>query len=432
MKYMRYLRALGAGLALAVGIVCGGCGDETADAPITMPAAVGSQAEVADAPVPVDVYWDATYSMQGYATIAAGNVYRTLPDELSDLGGSMGETTFYRFGQEIKKLEGREHRNFSNPGYYDEVITSFGNVIDQADASHLSIVVTDLFESDADWSNIAQKLKDKYFSQHLAVAIIGIKNPFQGDIFDVGLDAKKYAYDSGSDPARYRPFYLFIMGPDAKVESFVARFHERQPGGADVQYLVLSEKLADGALDFRTLKTAESANLYADEKHEVQDARIREFGVDAEGDTASLTVPFTYAPAFGALPVDVQGLKVETQCFSLADGEWQPVEKQSSDMKAELVPGDGGQYQLKVSFTPEKSLVPEKVNFVHVSVAPDAKGYRLPDWVKAWNMTNADVDPAQFDGSKTINFLRVVESLKASVLSAAHPSLVNLDFIVDE
>lgn len=432
MKSFQVLRALGAGLVLALGVLAGGCGDDTADVAITMPASVGATEEAADAQIPVDVYWDATYSMQGYATIAAGNVYRTLPDELSDLGSSVGETTFYRFGKEIKRLEGREHRNFSNPGYYDEVITSFGNVIDQADATHLSIVVTDLFESDADWSNIAQKLKDKYFSQHLAVAIIGIKNPFQGDIFDVGLDAKKYAYDSGSDPARYRPFYLFIMGPDAKVEAFVSRFRERQAGGSETQYVVLSEKLADGALDFRTLKPEESANLYADEKHTIADPRIREFGADSVGETASMTVPFAYAPAFGALPVDAKGLKAAAQVFSLVDGEWQPVEKQGSDMKAELVSEDGSNYQLKLSFTPEKTLAGDQLNFVHVAVTPDAKAYRLPDWVKAWNMANVDVDPAQFDGSKTINFLRVVESLKESVLSAAHPSLVTLDFVIED
>ena len=223
------------------------------------------------------------------------------------------------------------------------------------------------------------------------------------------------------------------MGPDAKVQSFAQRFHERQPAGVDVQYLVLSETLAEGTLDFRSLKAEESANLYQDTKHNIQDARIREFGVSTASEQAMLATSFTYAPAFGALPIDPQGLQAETQVFSLAeDGTWQEVSRKDADMKAELAAQGGGSYKLTLTFTPEKTLAPDQLNFVHVAVAPGAKAYRLPDWVKAWNMSNVDVDPNAFDGSKTINFLHVVESLKESVLAAAHPSLVTLDFIVDK
>ena len=172
------VRWLWMGLLLMVcSFLLAGCGDDDTAVKITMPPQVASEEAGADTPTAVDVYWDATYSMAGYATLPEGNFYRTLPDELGDLGSSMGGVTFYRFGEEIKELPGREYRQFSNPGYYTEVITAFHNVIDKADASHLSIVVTDLFESDADWSNVTQKLKEKYFGQHLSVAIIGIKNP---------------------------------------------------------------------------------------------------------------------------------------------------------------------------------------------------------------------------------------------------------------
>ena len=35
------------------------------------------------------------------------------------------------------------------------------NVVDAANEEHLSVIITDLFESDADWSNVTKKLKDK-------------------------------------------------------------------------------------------------------------------------------------------------------------------------------------------------------------------------------------------------------------------------------
>ena len=429
------VRWLWTGLLLMVcSFLLAGCGDDDTAVKITMPPQVASEDAGADTPTAVDVYWDATYSMAGYATLPEGNFYRTLPDELGDLGSSMGSVTFYRFGAEIKELPGREYRQFSNPGYYTEVITAFHNVIDKADASHLSIVVTDLFESGADWSNVTQKLKEKYFGQHLSVAIIGVKNPFKGDIFDVGIDAAKYAYDSGTAPERYRPFYLFIMGPDKKVTDFVSRFRERQQGVQnETQYLVFSEQLAAQLLDFSRLELSASQNIFRDDKLHVQDQRIREFGIDSSDDVTSLETTFPYQPALGAMPVDLSKLNVKAEVLTLEGDEWQPVEKRDSDLTAKIVPGEAeNTYSVQVSFTPSKSLEDGKVNFVHVMAAPDAQSYRMPDWVTKWNMANADVNAAAFDGSKTINFLHIVESLKSSILAAAHPSLVNLDFVIDE
>lgn len=429
----KFSRAIFLTVMSAVLIVSAGCGDDDEAVEITMPADAGSAMSAETEKTPVDVYWDATVSMQGYAMLSEGNFYRTLPDELGDLTSSMGETKFYRFGKEIQPLEGRDYRKFSDPSIYTETITAVQNVVEKADASHLSIVVTDLFESDADWSGVTKQLKDKYFSQHLAVAIIGVKNPFKGDIFDVGLDARKYSYDSGNDPKKYRPFYLFIMGPDEAVENFISRWQERQAGVSnEMQYLVFSENLTEQPQDFRQLKLDSSTNLYADDKLNIQDKRIQEYGVDSFGDETSLTTTFNYTPATGSMPIDLNGLQTSTKVYSLEDGEWQPVDMSDSDMKAEITPAETqNNYTIKLTFTPEKSLKPEKINFVHLSVAPDSKAYQLPDWVKQWNMANIDVDPNQFDGSKTINFLHIAESLKESVLSSAHPALVNLDFVVD-
>lgn len=421
-------------IIITCAVLLSGCGDEDEAVKVAMPSQVMSEAVSEDTPVAVDVYWDATYSMAGYTTIPETNFYRTLPDELGDLGSSIGSVKFYRFGKDIQELSGREYRQFSNPGYYTEVITAFHNAIDNADTSHLSIIVTDLFESDADWSNVTQKLKDKYFGQHLSVAIIGIKNPFKGDIFDVGIDAAKYAYDSGNDPARYRPFYLFIMGPDKQVTDFVSRFKERQQGVKnETQYVVFSEQLSSQSMDFSNLELSASQNIYKDNKLNVNDKRIIEFGIDSGDDVSSLTTTFKYQPALGAMPVALDKLKVKAEVFTLEGDEWQPLELKDSDFVTKLTAGDAeNTYNLQASFTPSKSLAEGKVNFVHVMVAPDEKAYQIPDWVQKWNMANVDANAAAFDGSKTVNLQHIVESLKSSILTAAHPSLVNLDFVFDE
>ena len=379
----------------------------------------------------IDVYWDATYSMQGYTTLAAGNVYRTLPDLLGDIGSSMGEVKFYRFGENIQPLEGREYRKFSSPEPYNELITAVHNVIETADSSHLSIIITDLFESDSDWSNVTQKLRDKYFSKHLAVAVIGIKSSFYGDIFDVGLNAAKFNYNSYDDPARFRPFYLILMGSEFSINEFMEKFKERQTLPNETNYLLLSENLTDSTDDFSQLQVQELENFFTDDRLNISDKRVKEFGVDSFNDAATFTVRFDYKQPLGACPLDMAALSSQVRVLFLSEQEWKV--KDENDIKIELLPVAGASniYTAKVTATPEKTFVRGAVNFVQASLSPTAKGYKLPDWVKAWNMANVDVAPENFDGSKTVNLIHVLGSLKDSVFAAAHPALLNINFIVD-
>ena len=83
------------------------------------PKPIDSESAKAD----VDVYFDATISMQGYTTLAAGNVYRTLPDILDAIGTSMGKPSFFKFGKDVTPIDNREHKKFSSQEPYTELIT---------------------------------------------------------------------------------------------------------------------------------------------------------------------------------------------------------------------------------------------------------------------------------------------------------------------
>ena len=378
--------------------------------------------------VDVDIYFDATYSMQGYTTLAAGNVYRTLPDLLGDIAGSMGAVKFYRFGETIQPLDGRDYRSFSSPEPYNELITAVHNVIDKADDSHLSIIVTDLFESEADWSNISQKIRDKYFAKHQAVAIIGIKNSFNGDIFDVGLNAAKFKYNSYDYPERFRPFYLLLLGNVSAITDFMQKFKDRQTLPNETEYLLLSENLTDSSNDFSTLQTDTMQNFFAEDNLGIRDKRIKEFELDNFNKPASFTLTFDYKPQLGACPIDMSTLTPAIQVMSLDNDEWQI--KSDNDINVEMIPIDE-HYDVKLSLTPENSLVDKHINFIQISISPMAKGYNLPDWIRNWSMANVDAAPETFDGSKTVNLINIISSLKDSVFAASRPSLMNINFIVN-
>jgi hypothetical protein len=402
-----------------------GCGNQIQ----TVPPLPGTLPSILTAPekIDTDIYFDATVSMKGFTTLAADNVYLTLPDLLGDLCGAAGEVKFYSFGEQIHELDGRSYRNFTTPEVYTEAITAVANVVDRADTAHLSIIVTDLFESDSDWSNVTQKLRDKFFANHLAVAVIGIKNSFSGEIFDVGLNAAHFNYNSFDNPDRYRPFYLLVMGRDDVVKNFLRKFNERQTLPNDTGYLLLSENLTETASDFSNFELGEVENFYSDDTLGL-DNRVKEFGLDKFSEAASFMLNWSYEPPLGGCPLDLSEVDTAIEIFSVEGEEWTPIEK--NDIRVSFLKDNrqSESFLVKVTLTPEKSLAEGKLNFVRIKVMPKESGYKLPLWVEHWSV-NVDGAAKNFDGSKTVNLTRILGSLKDSVFATSRPALMNINFV---
>ena len=374
-----------------------------------------------------DIYFDATVSMKGFTTLSAGNVYLTLPDLLSDLCGAEGETKFFSFGEHIHPLDRTNYRRLTSPEVYVEPITAVANVVDRADPNHLSIIVTDLFESEADWSNVAQKIREKFFSNHLAAAVVGIRNSFSGEIFDVGLNAAKFNYNSFDDPNRYRPFYLLVLGRADVVKNFLRKFNEKQILPNDTGYLLLAENLSETPADFSSFKLGDVENFFSDNTLGLE-SRVKEFGLDNFSEAASFMISWEYRPPLGACPIDFSEVDTAVEIFS-ADEEWIPLEK--NDVRVNLLKDERQSeiFLVKVSLTPEKSLAEGKLNFVRIKILPKENGLRLPSWVEEWSV-NVDGAAKIFDGSKTLNLTRILGSLKDSIFSASRPALLQINFII--
>ena len=402
-----------------------GCGNQIQSVPPlpgTLPNAL-----TAPEKIDTDIYFDATVSMKGFTTLAAGNVYLTLPDLLGDLGGAMGETNFFSFGEQIHPLDRASYRKLTTPEVYTEPITAVANVIDRADVNHLSIIVTDLFESESDWSNVTQKLREKFFANHLAVAVIGIKNSFNGEIFDVGLNAAKFSYNSWDNPDRFRPFYLLVMGRDDFVKNFLRKFNERQTLPNDTGYLLLSENLTENPSDFSSFELSDVENFYSDDTLGLSSG-VKEFGLDKFSAPASFMISWQYQPPLGACPLDLSEVDTAVEVFSVDGEDWTPLGK--NDVRASLLKDDrqAQSFLLKVSLTPEKSLAEGKLNFVRIKIMPTELGYKLP-WIDLWSV-NVDGAAKNFNGSKTVNLTRILGSLKDSVFAASRPALMQINFVV--
>lgn len=459
---------------LIFSVTLSGCNKEVG--PLTMPPGIAPQnGQKADKLV-MDIYWDATVSMEGFTKLAAGNIYRSLPDILGDMGSALGEAHFFRFGKQVTPVEGRDYRRFSSPECYTELETYFGNVLEEADPEHLSIVVTDLFESEADWSNVTHKLREKYFSKHFSIAVIGIKNSFSGKIYDVGLNAATFDYDSGDDPARFRPFYLFIMGPEQQLRFFLDEWERKQLAAKEMNYVVLSEYLAAQMATLNVAMATKTENMYTDGQLLKEDDRLQEVGVGDRNKKVELTIPGNFQPYKHTCleakdltsprvkifawnePVQESSLIFKMKkMFSSSDDEdkeevdekedeeekqeggWQELEdrwvhQESRDAKAicDWVADDkGNNFTLTLNFLPSGTLPLGKVALVQVQLVPARQDLVLPKWVIDWDMGDIDSQPERFDGAKTVNLRRIVDSLKDSLLATTQPTVIELYLVID-
>lgn len=402
----------------------------------------------------LDVYFDASVSMAGYTTIAADNIYRELPDELSSIGSSMGEVNFFRFGEQIFPVEGMDYRQYSNTGVYTELSNSVKNVVAAADPNHLTVIVTDLFETDTAWSAVAQGIKEKYFSKRMAVAVMGMKNPFNGRIYDVGLNQQAFDYSSNSDKAKYRPFYILAMGPEKHVNDFLKRCKDKE-FGHDFKFVKMSSNLMDEPKSILDTEGVEVENVYAETSISLpEEEKAAQYSINSLDEPITLTQRFVYVPDSLGCAMDMskvvpnvslhylqENVQQEKGFFDTLFGDDEPEQQaevvetkwigiDSSKLTCTItaVEGQENTYDVAVKFMPRDVLKTGYVNYLNINIAPTYDGFVLPDWIRAWNMSNAVAgDPSQFDGAKTANLFRTIDSLKDSVLKAGNPSIVNMN-----
>ena len=173
----------------------------------------------------VDIYLDATLSMKGFTETDSFSYYQqTIPLlESSVINTLRGEKVFYKFGNKSEVLKDRDFLQSQKPAFYADANfntkTLIENVLENANPQNLTIVVTDLFQDNADVNQLSEKIKSKFITANLAVGILGIKSQFNGTVYDVGSNNYSFPYKTG-DEATYRPFYILAFGSHSNIARY--------------------------------------------------------------------------------------------------------------------------------------------------------------------------------------------------------------------
>ncbi|WP_298737807.1 hypothetical protein [uncultured Chitinophaga sp.] len=211
--------------------------------------------------IDLDVYLDATSSMEGFAVNDA-SIYSQFLDQLEASALSAWKNTdarYYKFGESIRPVSRTEFLSAkNNPAFYHEkgifTKTYIDSVVKRTDTSRLSVLVTDLFQDEGDVNAMVEKLKQKCFANGITVGIIGIRSAFDGKVFDVQGFPSGYTLKSSE-----RPLYAIVFGNLYNTELLFESLKSK-PFIKEEQFLIISRYI-NRSFNVSLSKTRDATSL---------------------------------------------------------------------------------------------------------------------------------------------------------------------------
>lgn len=114
--------------------------------------------------IAVDIYLDGTTSMYGYVNYPGGTIYG---DAVKDIERTITENwkndsiKYIKFGDTFQEMDRNAFLQMNAAGFYDQKDTSLQNVIDQVNDKSLTIIITDLFQTNQDLDSLIHAIKNK-------------------------------------------------------------------------------------------------------------------------------------------------------------------------------------------------------------------------------------------------------------------------------
>ncbi|MBV8894929.1 MAG: hypothetical protein JO051_00335, partial [Acidobacteriaceae bacterium] len=200
------------------------------------------------------------------------------------------------------------------------------SVLNHTSTSALTVIVTDLFQSDNDFAGVASDVQSKYFSSERngnAIAIVGDKLPFKGPIFDIGLPRQGITYEGE------RPIYAMVLGAEDQVLALTDRLKAKfaKHGVVNENISIFSSEIVsclspiDVPLAGPLAPALSAANpaLYVDRMDGVDELMegsspfVKQFSIREDPATFTLDVPITPLPLRDPLRADSLTIRYDSE-----------------------------------------------------------------------------------------------------------------------
>ncbi len=394
------------------------------DPPAT-PAAIKQELRKTEA-IKLSVLIDGTPSMQGYVNSPSSRYAKTLQhiDSASSISWPDSQRTvkYYRFGTEKTALDRAAYIRAKLPEFYRGGptlnVSRIDAILEPPSPDSLSVIVTDLYQKDADVRLVQNKLKSQFLEQNAAVGVVAVKSEFKGTVYDVGLTGQTFTYSTEAQKAeRFHPFYVMLLGSYGNIQHFYDQMQASGMTQVDHEFVIFSPQVTEQPamltpeVQTRELpKTIRQPTALKDgplslrKKNKADPVQFLLLTRKTEATTVDHRLP--YKPLPYVLPIK-SGAIALSQSLEKYQGKSQGFQKISNTSFLQLTDWEttADSLQFKARFQPDKA---EKGIY---QLQVDAKPAELaePDWWQQWNAEDGNLD-----GSKTNNLLPFLRGLRLS------------------
>jgi len=368
----------------------------------------------------LDVYIDATTSMQGFA-VNPNNAYNKFLEEIETAANTAWEKTdvkYFKFGTNIKRIERNEFLRAKFPGFYSDrgifEKTKIDSVIYKTDLSRLSVVVTDLFQTEGDINSIVLQIKERCFSKNIQLAILGVKSYYEGKVFDAKVPSYKFV-SKMDDEKTFRPFYAIMFGePQNILRLFTAL--KNKPFVKEENFILISKFLVN-KFETKLTKTKESKSLSMRKSEKGPNTFEYTLKENARGGKFDLELSYDrmkFTPQFdpSLLELEVFSKRNLNKAKEKIDSSY------SRDLRLIGLKHD----ENKINSALELELENEPGIFsyrVYLQL-PAIGGFIIPDWVKEFSSENPS--PSK-DANKTLNLEKFITNLIQANISISRTKI---------
>ncbi len=394
----------------ALVLACGGCLSSTCD-DVRKPSEPEGvpETESASTKIPIDIYIDATPSLVGF--FEDPGFARFVRDDIMPTGRSVTLHRAYlsKTGMVIERVEPEQA---GRRELFSQGDTNLSAVVDSVQAEHLSVIVTDLYETEGSISRLSRALARRFLVGNNGVGMMMIPTAFNGAVYDA--EGATFAYNGS------RPLYLLLLGPIAAIEAYRAGLLSRVE--RESMFTLITRQMLAAAPHYENPHTQPGAVF----KNRIGTAG---FEIHIGNDTTAFSAPVALSYREGA--------PVLTQLRAVVDSIITCKDKSVTDAIRNT-------FQVNVTGGPERFIVRAALrngkafllhDFVRYQVHLEAGRLATPAWITERDLALSTLEewkrkPSDFDGTKTLGLKLLTQRLQEALMEPAPPELGRMYLIL--
>lgn len=422
LKYARQLRVILLACILTVGY---GCKKKLPEIKWTDTVSITSESkESSQDNIPIDIYIDATPSLDGFA-IGEMTVYSQFLDQLEASALSAwksADVKYFKFGERTKKIERdvfltakNDKRFYHEEGIFKESLID--SVIKKTNTERLSVVITDLFQKEGDVNSMVNEFKSQCFKRGISVGILGIRTEFDGNIFDF-----PNCPPGGYHHNKERPFYAIVFGEPMEMGKLFEALKTKEFVRENQIILIANEIMKSSNVSIIKTKESKFVNKKAPR---IQAINSFDFSMKEVGKEARFNFELTFDR--NSRCVDFKENTIEAVVFkkSITDPKnANPESVLTNDIKFENFKRQGNKITATLVLTNEDPI--GNYSYLIYLQPNQLNGFLLPAWIKDFSTENPIPNTPSM--SQTYNLEKLISSLVIAK-NAVMPTYISKSYL---